>query len=306
MAEVNGATSAGINKDQPASGSGSGNPGNAVGGNASGAGGQDEPKWLSHIPEDQREEARRGYMLNSDYTKKTQAMSERERQWAEKETQLAQFQDWWKSFEPTYRLIADEKNWPKVQALLTGNQSYGEGARQQHQAQTQQDDAFRDWDLLPPREQAAKIAEYVQTNAINSQLNALKQEFNQALASREAFYKNYMNILTEGFSRKFENPELSLPDYLSKALEFSHGKIDPLKMAYAEITRDSSTKKQQESWEKAGYERAKLEFEQRAQANGANSGSFIPTFKQQALSADQIKEQVRQQSISKGIPWSSS
>lgn len=257
-----------------------------------------EPKWFSYIPEAEREEVKKGWMMEGDYRKKTAELSEQRKAWEAEKAQLAEankkYADWWAGFEPTYKTIS--ANWDKIQSVLSGK------APVTNQP-TSDDDPFRDYDVLPPAEQAKKIAEYVNAQHVSKALQAQEQKFNQTLAQREQYYQNYMNILTDAFNRKFQHPDLSIPDFLAKALEFSYGKGNPLDMAYSVLTKDSDLKKQQEQWEKAGYEKAKLELENQRQANGAVNDGFIPLFKQTPLSRDQIAEAVRQEATSKGIAW---
>ena len=212
---------------------------------------QQEPKWLSYVPETEREEAKKGYLFQSDYTKKTTELADQRKAWETEKTQLAEqnkkYTDWWAGFEPTYKAISE--NWPKIQAALTGQAP----AQNPQSPQQTPEDPFRDFELLAPADQARKIAEHVNSQHVVKALQAQEQKFNQTLQQREAYYQNYMNILTDAFNRKFQNPDLSIPDFLQKALEFSYGKGNPLDMAYNVLTKDADLKKQQEQWSKEGY-----------------------------------------------------
>src|SRR5215831_20594697 len=62
-----------------------------------------EPAWLSQIPEQHREEARKGYLLQSDYTKKTQDFSERQKQWDTEKADLQRRVDEYNTFAQQYQ-----------------------------------------------------------------------------------------------------------------------------------------------------------------------------------------------------------
>ena len=51
-------------------------------------GAEQDPAWLSAVPEEHRAAVRDGYMLKSDYTQKTQALSEKEKGWSTEKEQL--------------------------------------------------------------------------------------------------------------------------------------------------------------------------------------------------------------------------
>src|SRR5574337_1844236 len=68
-----------------------------------------EPKWLSYVPEAERKEARDGWMMQSDYTKKTSEFSEQKKAWEAERKQfqdnLAQYDAFWKQNRPTWDLV---------------------------------------------------------------------------------------------------------------------------------------------------------------------------------------------------------
>jgi hypothetical protein len=259
-----------------------------------------DPKWLSYIPETEREDARKGYLMQSDYTKKTTEIADRQKAWDTEKAELSRLNNeyvtWWTGFKPTFDTI--NGNWDKIQKVLGG-----QAPAQTQQSPQQPEDPFRDYDLLPPVEQAKRIGEQVVAQHVTKALQAQEQKFNQAFQQREQYYQNYLNIWTDAQERARKNPDFPVREYLQQALEYSSGKGNPLEMAAMTVTKDSDLKKQQEQWDKAGYERAKLEFQNQQQPTGAVQDGFIPLFKQTPQSREQIAEAVRHEASTKGIAW---
>jgi hypothetical protein len=265
-----------------------------------------EPKWLSSIQNPtEREEAKKSYLLHSDYTKKTQTIADERKTWdTEKQKLQADTQKWndWyqQQYQPFYTLY--QKNKPQIDAILSG-----QAATQQQQAQSQnnanQSDPFENYDLLPPQEQAKRLADYVGNQVLSQQLQAMEQKMVQALNQKEQFFANYLTILTDAYGRKFQNPDLDMNQYIQKALEISQGKFNPLEQAYQTVTSESSQKRMQEDWMKKGREEAALEYKNQQQSNGALQQPFVPIFKQKPETRAQIRETVRNEALGKGISW---
>jgi hypothetical protein len=268
-----------------------------------------EPKWLSYIQDaTEREEAKKSYLLHSDYTKKTQEVAEQRKAWESEKQKLQsesqRWNDWYKKeYEPFYQTYQKYKD--QIDPILSG-----QAVRQQQQLQTQhqqnnanQSDPFDNYDLLPPTEQAKRLADYIGSNVLAQQLNALKQDMANQLAQKEQFFGNYLTILTDAYGRKFQNPELDINQYIQKALEISQGKINPLETAYNAVTNESSMKRMQEEWMKKGREEAELAYKNQQQSNGALQQPYVPVFKQQPMSRHDIRDKVRQESLAKGLGW---
>jgi hypothetical protein len=295
VAEVNG---------QQAQDQGGTQPNNGQASTNQPAGQSSEPSWLSYVPDAEREEARKSYMLHKDYTQKTQEISERNKSWetekqslAEKAAQADQFTKWYQeSYTPFYNQI--NSKWDDIQKILTG-----QPAQAPQQNGNQQQDYFANYDLLPPTEQAKKQAEYIQQTYLNQALQAQEQKFNHTLQQEKGFFTNYLNILTDAFGRKFNDPNLDLQSFLTEAMNFQAGKGNPLELAYSKVTSEASRKALEDQWYKKGKEEALLEMQNQQQSSGALNDRGVPVFKVQARTKAQIEDAARDAARKANISW---
>ena len=123
--------------------------------------GSGEPAWMNHIPAEHREDARKSYLLQADYTKKTTELAEQRKSWEEKERSYAEKDKNWNQFYEQYQPFKAtlEKHWDKIAPILQGVAQQQQAAQTQSQTPT---DLFENYDLLPPQEQAKRVAERVQ------------------------------------------------------------------------------------------------------------------------------------------------
>lgn len=279
-------------------------PGQAGANQNGGAQGAAEPKWISYIPETEREEARKGWMMESDYRKKTEGLTAKEKAWEAEKAQLAaankQYQEWWTGFEPVYKQISDPPMWAKIEAMLTGKPIPGQQAQQQHQ--NGQDDLWNDFDILPPAEQAKRYQQFSERQYAQK-LTEARQEMEQRIQQAEQRAQNYLAIMTDAFARKANDPSLDVPAFIQKQLEYSMGKFNPGDLAYKSMTAERDMKKMQDEWMQKGREEAKLEFVNQQQSNGAGINPAVLTFKQPPMKREEIGEAVRKLAVDKGIPW---
>lgn len=262
---------------------------------------QQEPAWLQHIPEQYREEAKKNVLLQSDYTRKTTEIAEKQKAWEQEKQQLAErlnnYDTWYRDqYAPFYQKA--QPHMEKIIAMINGQQ-----AQAQQPAQSNGNDPFEHYDVLPPQEQAKRLAEYLNQNYLSNALSALKQEFNQTLAQREAYYSNLLNVMTDAYGRKFQNPGLDLQAYMKEALEIQSGKKNPLDLAYTSVTKEADLKNLQEQFYKKGREDMELEFKNKQLSSGALQSETIPLFKQKPLTREQVEESVRQKALKAGLPW---
>jgi hypothetical protein len=263
-----------------------------------------EPRWLSYIPESERKEAREGWLRDADYRKKTMEIGERERTWetekqslAEKAAQADQFTKWYQeSYTPFYNQI--NSKWEDIQKVLTG-----QPATAPQTNGNQQQDYFANYDLLPPTEQAKRQAEYIQNNYLAQALQAQKQEFTQNLQQEKGYFTNFLNILVDAFDRKSNDPSLDLRAFLTEANNFQQGKGNPLELAYAKVTSETSRKALEDQWYKKGKEEALLEMQNQQQSNGALNDRGVPVFKVQARTKAQIEDAARDAARKANISW---
>lgn len=304
MAEAN---AQGQNSPQGANGQAQQN--GAANGQPQGAQGQaQDPAWFQHIPEQYREEAKKSYLLHSDYTKKTQELAEQRKSWeAEQskykdyETKLNGYEKWWNENKTVFDAI--QKNWDKVAPILNG-----QAVTQNQQTQSQQDNGqsnFDDWDVLPPREQAKRLADYVNSQYMTQALAAQEQKFAQILAQKEQGFMNYLAVLTDAFERKAQDPSLKIPEFIQKANEYSYGKFNPMELAYQSLTGPQSLEKMKEEWLAKGREEGKLEAQNQQQSTGAFNNAGPTSFKATPKTSSQVRDAVRELSIQKGWGWGS-
>jgi hypothetical protein len=267
--------------------------------------GSGEPVWLNHIPAEHREDAKKSYMLEADYRQKTMALSEKEKSWQEKEKLYADKEKNWDEFQRTYTPFRAnlEKHWDKIAPILNGVQQQIAAAQQQ---QNPNQDAFENFDLLPPVEQAKRLAEHVQKQIAESydkRFTDYRQETAKEIQLRENAFRNYLAVLTDAFEKKTGNPELDMKAYLQKALEYQNGNINPLEAAYSAVTSEATQKRQQEEWMKKGREEALLELQNKQQPTGAIRNSIIPSFGVKPMNRQQVAEAVRNEAVKAGRTW---
>jgi len=260
-----------------------------------------EPAWMTHVPEQYRDEAKKSYLLQSDYTKKTQELADQRKSWESEqekykgyESKLSNYDKWWNENSKTIELL--QKNWDKVQPILTGQAVA-------HQQTGEQPSHFKDYDILPPEEQAKRVAEYVQNQYVTQALAAQKQEFAQTLAEKQSQVQNYLAIVTDAFERKSQDPGLNIRDYIQKATEIASGKFNPMEMAYHTLTDPQKLEKQKAEWWAQAKEEGALEERNKHQSPGAFQGSGVPNFKVKPQSKDDIRTAVQKLAMEKGFGW---
>lgn len=267
--------------------------------------GQQEPTWFQNVPEQYREEARTGWLRQQDYTKKTQEIADRQKAWETEKSELQrtvdQFQNFQKEYEPFRSLL--QKNWDRISPILYG--------QQQAQQPAQSQDGNKQWDFHPAAlsilEQPAwdNVGQYYQARYFNPVIEALKNEFNQALARREQYYQNYLGVMTDAYNRKFADPGLDIVAYMKKALDIQSGKENPMELAYASMTSVDKLKAAEEAAYRRGREDFETEIKNKQVPNGALQNEVIPVFRQKPKTRDEVKEAARQTAIKLNLPWNS-
>lgn len=257
-----------------------------------------EPAWLTSVPEQHREDARKGYLLQSEFTRKSQDFSEKQKAWDTERSDLQKRVDEYNQFaqqyQPFYARL--QQHWDRIGPIL-------EGREQTPASQpTPQQNVFENWEELAPQEQARRLADY---NGVSfaQQIQQLKQEFNQALAAREQYYGNYLGILTDAFERARKDPSLNLPEYMQKAIAIQYGRENPLELAYASVTSERTRKQLEEDAYNRGRADREQEYKNAQHTNGALQSQTIPVFRQKPLTRDQVTEAARKTAIDKGLPW---
>lgn len=262
---------------------------------------QNEPAWLQHVPEQFREDAKKGYLLQSDYTKKTQEWSEKQKSWDAEKQQLSErlgtYDSWYRDqYTPFYQKA--QPHMEKIMAIINGQQQQSPVQNGNGQGQS----PFDNYDVLPPQEQARRVAEYNKAEFLNM-LNEREQRMNQEWAKREQYYSNLLSVMNNAWSKKFQNPNLDMDAFMKEALAYQAGQKNPFDAAYASVTKDADLKALQEQFYKKGREDMELEIKNRQQVPGAMQSETIPLFKQKPKTRDEVTEAARQQAIKAGLPW---
>lgn len=271
-----------------------------------------EPKWLSYVPEAEREDAKRGWLQQSDYTKKTQELSEQRKNWEQQQQEYQKLKSWYDgSYAPFWTQWGEKltQNWDKVQPLLTGQQ---QAALQQLQQQPPQannawEARFQNFDVLPAQDQAKLIADYVVNERVNQGLTALEQKMQQAYNEQfqraVAYFNNYLDIMNDAYEQRFQDPGFPMKDYLQKRLEIQYGQANPRDIALAAVTQEPRLKKLQEEWMQKGREEAELKARNQQQSPGALQNQSVTAMRGTAMTREQVRDAVRSQATKAGVPW---
>lgn len=276
-----------------------------------------EPKWLSAIPDPAlREEAKKDYLLQADYTKKTQTFADQQRAWEQEKTGLQErarqydaMSQWYQTqYLPFHQRISPK--WETIDRYLKGEIDLGGNGAQAAAAQVG-GDAFKDWDLLPGNEQAKRLTEHLKTSYFDPTIQRQNQEWQQFYAAKErewaGFIQRYNAIYADAFQKALteyrQGREFPIQDYVNAQLEISAGKIDVPGLAFQKVTGDHRQKELEKEW----YERGKKDREQellnQQQSPGALQNSSVPIFRQAPKTRDEVSAAARKVAAEKGIPW---
>jgi hypothetical protein len=262
-----------------------------------------EPAWFSAVPEQHREEAKKGWMMQSEFTKKTQEIAERQKQWDQEKADLQrrvdEYNKFAESYTPFYQRL--QANWDQIGPILEGKTPQRPTDTQRQPGSAEQFDP-RALEVLE-RNQWDNIGQYYAQQYFNPELQRLKQEFNQAMAQREQYYSNYLNILTDAFERSRKDPNLNLHEFMQKANSIQYGRENPLELAYNVVTSERSRKQLEEEAYNRGKQDAELAARNAVQPTGAMQNASIPYFKQKPMSREQVSESARQVAVNKGLSW---
>lgn len=269
-----------------------------------------DPQWLSAIADEaMRDEARKGWMQQADYTQKTQELANQRKEWESQkekyETALQQNEKFNKWYQDEYAPFVSklQPHWGDIESILSGQAPRQPASNPANPQNGNAGNTFDNWDLLAPNEQVAKLTEHLQQSYLTPAIENLGKEFDQRLQQREQYYQNYINILTDAFMKKSENPGLDIPAYMNKAMEIQSGRIDPMKMAYEAVTSGDTRKQLEKQW----YEQGKRDFEQelknKQQEQGALQNSHTPSFRGKAATRAEVEQSAREAAAKIGLPW---
>ena len=276
-----------------------------------------EPAWLAQIADPAlREQAKKEWMLQADYTRKTTELAEKERAY---QAQLQKLQEWEKFGEQMQPHWGDFKTWRD--GKVNGRQA--EPQRQQAPASQQQVQQlaaiahqidFSNWEYLPEQEKVNRILGAAQTQH--------EQRLAQTLAERERVWGEaignamnqsrtgdyrYWNLVTDALEKKIENPKLSLRDLLKEAMTFQQqiqeGKVNPLDFAYRKLTAPDEEEQNKQKWMKLGEEEFQRKQDALKQEQGVRGPGPVPILKGSPQKPEEIAQAVRAEAEKAGIPW---
>lgn len=254
--------------------------------------GSQEPKWLSYIPETEREDARKAYMLNSDYTKKTQELSERQKSWeSEKETLSRQNKEYLEGWQNSYKHYEDlkakfernptEQNRQNLQDAAAEQQKYWEG-----------------YEYLQPHEQAMKIAQY-NHNLLNQQVaqyaRAFQEHYQKQLQQQVEYINNYFGTYLDA-QQRFPGNAVQQKAYLESIYKVRSGEIDPRELAAQRVTAEQDRQALIEEGRKLGVAEAENKFKTQNGFDLTGTGTPQP-YRPPALGDRAAREQALNQAI---------
>jgi len=276
----------------------------------------EEPKWLAAIGDEaMREEAKKAYMLNEDYTKKTQGLAEKEKVWGEERTK---YQDIEKNYNTMNAWYQGEylpfhsrltPKWKEVDAYLKG-----EGALPANgapTAPTNPQDPFDGYDLLSGAEQANKMAEHLKTTYFDPRLQEITQQRDQFYAQKEqgwaGFVQRYNAINNDAIQIALKEHkagrDFPIQQYVEEQLKIYNGQVDAPALAFQKVTGDHRQKDLEKQWYEQGKKDREQEYLNQQQNPGALLNSTVPIFKQQPKTRDEINAISQKVAQEKNIAW---
>lgn len=228
-----------------------------------------EPKWLSYIPETEREEARKSYMLQADYTRKTQELGEKEKAWSTEREQLSRtnkeylegWQSSWNALEEARRKFAENPTQRNADKLRDAQDEAGE--------------YFRDYHLMDGPAQGQHLAKYV-GNQLTTYVQGLAQQFRdhyiKSLQEQQAYINNYFGTYLDA-QQRFPGDAKQQRAYLENIYKVRSGDIDPRDLAAARVTAEQDRQALIDEGRKLGRAEAEQEWKNQNQFDLTGHGA---------------------------------
>ena len=276
----------------------------------------EDPKWLSQISDvGMREEAKKSYLLEKDYTQKSQALADEKKGWAEKETKYQEISKnydtmngWYqKDYMPFHARFTPEK-WKAVDAYLNGQGVLPTNA---NVAPTNSPDPWEGYDLLSGSEQAVKMADHLRTTIFEPELK--KERENTLKIAQDArtevatFMQSYNRINNDAvqiaLKEQAEGRVFPIQEYVEEQLKILNGEIDAPALAFQKVTGDHRQKDLEKQWYDKGKADREQEYVNHRQNPGALLNSTIPTFPGTPKTREEITAVSRAKAQKDNIPW---
>jgi hypothetical protein len=232
--------------------------------------GSADPAWLNAIQDTtMRDEARKSYMLHSDYTKKTQEISEREKTWQQKEQELTrQNQEYLNGWRQSYG------------ALEEAQRQYAQNPTRANAANVQeaQDEYWANYDPLDGPKAGKHVGEYA-VKHVTEYANRLAQKFQenyqQAMQQQQQYINNYFGTWLDAQQRFPGNVEQQRA-YLQSMYQVQSGQIPANDIAFQRVNAETERQKLIEEGRKLGQAEAEQRLKNQNQfdmnGNGAPQG----------------------------------
>jgi len=276
----------------------------------------EDPKWLAAIgDEGMREEAKKAWMKNEDYTSKTTAIAEERKAW---ETERTKYQDieknyntmnsWYKTdYMPFHARFTPEK-WKVVDAYLNGQGTLSANA---NTAPTNSQDPFEGYDLLSGSEQAVKMADHLNKTVFEPRLEANNKQWQEWATKKEqdmiGFLQRYNGINNDAvqiaLKEQAEGRVFPIQEYVEEQLKILNGQIDAPALAFQKVTGDHRAKDLEKQWYDKGKADREQEYVNQQQNPGALLNTTIPTFPGTPKTREEITAVSRAKAHKEGIPW---
>lgn len=217
--------------------------------------------------------------LQSEYGKWTSKYGELEKLYKQTEEQAKKWNEWWETVKPLWGDDVEELLRRKLLGQVGGSASTQaqrvsaaqQAATQAAQAAQSGQDFWEGYDLLTPREQAARLYQAITdglTRTYQTQLAQLAQAINNTLGQKEQWYQSYLNnylgLLRKSLEQKFKDPNFDIDKTMEAAAQALSGQVDPLQLGQQLLTA-STFQSQLEAAKKAAYEQGRKDYEQELQ-----------------------------------------
>ncbi len=215
-----------------------------------------------------REEAKKSYLLHSDYTKKTQELGEQRKSWDTEKQQLTrekeEYLNGWKSTWDAYE---------KAQAAYQRNPTE-RNAQNVRDAAQESEEYWQGYDLMDGPKQGRHVAQYT-VQQVTQYVNQLAQQAAAAIQQQQQQNQQYINNYFTTWldaTQKFPNDGEKAKQYLAAIYNVNAGKADPREIAYQQVMAPTEREKLLEEGRKLGAAEAEQRLKNQNQFDMNGNG----------------------------------
>lgn len=219
-----------------------------------------------------REEAKKSYMLQSDYTKKTTDLAEQRKSWDSERDQLKRqneeylngWRNTWSAYEKAqeaYQRNPTAQNAQNVRDAAQENQEFWEG-----------------YDLMDGPKQGKHVAQYsIQqvTQYVNQLAQKAAEAIQQGQQQNQQYINNYFTTWLDAV-QKFPGDGEKAKQYLQAVYQVQSGQADPRALAFQQVTAPSEREKLLEEGRKMGAAEAEQRYKNQNQFDMNGTGAPQP------------------------------